>query len=220
MSNKTLALTPQLQRYIVDVGTREVPEQTQLREVTATHRYGTMQIAPDEGQFLQMLVRILGARKVLELGVFTGYSALSMALGLPAGGRIYACDISKKYTDIGRDYWEKAGVLDRIELRIAPALDYLQELIDEGHSGSFDLIFADAVKEEYRQYYELGLTLLRPGGVIAIDNVLWDGAVVDVENRTAETEAIRTLNSHVHADQRVDVSLVPIGDGLTLARKR
>ena len=220
MSRQTLNITDELHSYLISVSTRETKEQEALRQENANHPYASMQISPEQGQFLQLLVKMLGSEKIIELGVFTGYSSLCMALALPPNGQIIACDVSKEYTDIARSYWHRAGVADKIDLRLAPGLDTLNQLLDSGQAGSFDLIFTDAVKEEYQDYYELGLKLLRPGGVITIDNVLWSGAVVDPSNQTSETVAIRELNQHVHDDDRVDMCMLPLGDGLTLARKR
>ena len=174
-----------------------------------------MQVAPEQGQFLQLLVRLLGARRILEIGTFTGYSALSMALALPRGGRIVCCDLSEEWTSVARRYWKKARVADRISLRLGPALVTLKEL-----KGPFDLVFIDADKSNYAKYYERSLRLLRKGGVIAVDNTLWYGRVIDRRDRSVDTRAVRAFNRKLHRDPRVDLSLVPIGDGLTLALKR
>ncbi|MEM7283029.1 MAG: class I SAM-dependent methyltransferase [Pseudomonadota bacterium] len=220
MSRFSLSLTASLHQYIVEVGTRESPEQIALREQTANHPWAGMQISPEQGQFLQLLVQILGAKKIMELGVFTGYSSMSMALALPADGKLIACDVNEEYTNTAKIFWAKAEIQSKIDLVLAPALHTMQTQLDDGAAATFDLIFADAVKEEYQDYYELGLQLLRPGGVMATDNTLWNGDVVNPENQTDETKAIRAFNSHVHQDNRVDMVLLPIGDGLTLARKR
>lgn len=179
-----------------------------------------MQLAPEQGQFLALLVELTGARRALEVGSFTGYSGLCLALALPADGRLVACDISEDFTAIARRYWTEAGVAEKIDLRLAPALESLDALLDGGAAGSFDFMFVDADKENYPNYYERGLGLLRPGGLMAIDNVLWGGAVADPARQDADTEAIRALNAKLRDDERVTLSLVPIGDGLTLARKR
>jgi predicted O-methyltransferase YrrM len=178
-----------------------------------------MQIAPEQGQFMALLVRLTGARRILEIGTFTGYSALAMALALPAEGRIVACDVSEAWTAVAKRYWQRAGVAGRIELRLAPALQTLDALIGEGGGGSFDFAFIDADKSRYLDYYERSLTLLRPGGLIAVDNTLWGGSVADPAKIDADTAAIRAFNAALHADPRIELSLVPIGDGLTLARK-
>jgi predicted O-methyltransferase YrrM len=179
-----------------------------------------MQIAPEEGAFLALLVRILGARKVLEIGTFTGYSSTAMALALPADGRIICCDISKEWTDVARRAWTDAGVADRVDLRLGPALETLEQLLASGEAGSFGLAFIDADKANYAGYYEAALQLVRPGGLIAIDNVLWSGRVADPAESDESTVAIRELNDAIAADERVDVSMIPLADGLTLARVR
>jgi predicted O-methyltransferase YrrM len=202
--------------FIVANGTRETALQLRLREETATLAKGGMQIGPDQGQFLGFLVGLLGARRVLEIGTFTGYSALAMARALPADGRLDACDVDREWTDIGRRYWAEAGQADKITLHLAPALDTLARFAPS----SFDLAFIDADKTNYDAYYEACLTLVRPGGVIALDNMLWDGTVADMSDMQPDTLALRALNAKIHADERVDMSLLPIGDGLTLARRR
>jgi caffeoyl-CoA O-methyltransferase len=169
---------------------------------------------------MQILVKLMGAKKTIEVGVFTGYSSLSVALALPVDGKIIACDISTKYTDIAEKFWMDANVREKIDLRIGPAIDTLQKLIDHGLSNSFDFTFIDADKINYDNYYELCLKLLRPGGLIAIDNVLWSGDVVDERINDIDTESIRSLNKKLHSDSRVDISILPIGDGLTLALKK
>jgi predicted O-methyltransferase YrrM len=184
------------------------------------HEWARMQIAPEQGQFMSLLVRLTGARRAIEIGTFTGYSAAWMALALPADGRLVCCDQSAEWTAVGIPYWEQLEIRDRIDLRIAPALDTLNVLFGEGRQGQFDLIFIDADKESYLAYYERALELLRPGGLALFDNSLWGGRVADPGQKDSETEAIRALNRHLHQDQRIDLSLVPIGDGLSLARKR
>jgi predicted O-methyltransferase YrrM len=179
-----------------------------------------MQIAPEQGQFMALLVRLLGARRCLEVGVFTGYSTLAVALALPPEGRVIACDISAEYTAIARRHWDAAGVAGRIELRLGPAADTLDALLAAGGAGSYDFAFIDADKPAYPAYYERCLALLRPGGLIAVDNTLWGGAVADPADQEADTRAIRAFNGRLHGDARVDLSLAPIGDGLSLARKR
>ena len=219
MTNRTLNIDEHLYQYILDVSLREHPVLAELREVTRSQPRAGMQISPEQGQFMAMLVKLIGARQTLEIGVFTGYSALATALALPPDGRIIACDVNAEFTDIGRRHWEKAGVADKIDLRLAPAIDTLDALIAEGRSGSFDFAFIDADKTNYDNYYERCLQLLRVGGLIAIDNVLWDGDVAHPA-QDADTAALQALNIKLHADERVDLSLLTIADGLTLARKR
>ena len=220
MSNRTLPVSENIHHYLLDHSLRESNSLKALRKETMSLELSRMQIAPEQGQFMAMLVRMLGAKKIIELGVFTGYSTLCMAQVLPEGGRVIACDLDEEWTTIAKKYWQQAGVDNKIELHLAPAKDTLADLIDNGEQGEFDFAFIDADKENYTLYYEQCLKLLRPGGVIAVDNVLWDGNVADDSIQDAETQAIRALNEHIHQDQRVDISLVPIGDGLTLARKR
>jgi predicted O-methyltransferase YrrM len=219
-SNRSLSLTDSLYEYLLSASLREHRLLLELREETAAMPNAGMQIAPEQGQFLALLVRLIGATRCLEVGVFTGYSSLAVALALPEDGRIVACDVSEQWTAVARTYWRTAGVDGRIDLRLAPALETLDALIGEGRSGSFDFAFIDADKSSYLAYYERALTLLRPGGLVAIDNTLWDGRVIDPEVSDGDTVAIRHFNDVLHADERVDLSLVPIGDGLTLARKR
>lgn len=220
MSNKTLMLPDRLYRYLLSVSLRESELLRQLREETAKDPMARMQIAPEQGQFMALLLELLGARRVLEIGVYTGYSALCMASALPPDGRLVACDLSEQWTQVARRYWHAAGLADRIDLRLAPALDTLAALHADGEEASFDFVFVDADKREYRAYFEAALKLLRVGGLVAIDNTLWNGSVVDPDDQSEDTIAIRSFNEHLHRDQRVSLSLVPIGDGLTLARKR
>ena len=220
MSNRSIGLSSQIYDYLLAHSVREPDLLRRLRDETARlTEFANMQIAPEQGQFMGLLVQLIDARRCLEVGTFTGYSALAVTLAMPREGRFIACDVSKDFTDIARRYWKEAGVGDRIELRLQPALKTLDELIAGGQGGSFDFIFIDADKENYDGYYERALTLLRTGGLIAIDNVLWDGAVADSRVHDAMTNAIRALNDKVAKDQRVAISMVPIGDGLTLARK-
>lgn len=220
MSNRTFSLDNALYEYLLGASLREHPVLARLRAETAAHPQVNMQIAPEQGQFMALLVRLMGARRCLEIGVFTGYSSLAVALALPPEGRIVACDVSDEYTAVARRYWAEAGVAERIDLRLAPAVETLDALLAGGGAGSYDFAFIDADKEGYPAYYERSLRLLRPGGLIAVDNTLWDGAVADPQDQSADTVAIRAFNDSLHEDERVDLSLVPIGDGLTLARKR
>ena len=219
MSRRTLDLDDTLYDYVLANSLREHPAQAALREATKGHRWAGMQISPEQGQLMALLVRLIGARNAIEIGVFTGYSALTIALALPADGRLLACDISDEYTRIGRPFWRDAGVERKIELRLAPALETLDARIAEGAAGSYDFAFIDADKTGYDAYYERCLTLLRAGGLIAIDNVLWGGSVAKPAE-SDDTRALQALNRKLHRDERVDLALVPIGDGLTLARKR
>ena len=221
MSNTALGLTDEIAAYLRSVAVREPEVLVRLREETQGGiRAAIMQITPEQGAFMAMLVRMIGARKTLEVGVYTGYSSLSVALALPEDGRITACDTSEEWTDIARRYWKEAGVDHKIDLHLRPAVDTLDKLIDSGASGTYDFAFIDADKTNYDTYYERSLILLRPGGMIGIDNVLWSGQVIDADDTTESTQAIRAINRKVHDDDRVDICMLPIGDGLTLARKR
>lgn len=220
MLKRTLGLDDRLYNYLLSVSLRQPDILRRLREETANHPYSMMQIAPEQGQFMALLVQVLGAKKTLEVGVFTGYSTLSVALALPADGKIIACDISEEYTAIARRYWQEAGVADKIDLRIAPALDTLDRLLASKEAETFDFAFIDADKESYQDYYERSLQLVRTGGLIAIDNVLWSGRVADSEVVDKSTLAIQAFNEKLLHDERVSISLVPIADGLTLAFKR
>jgi predicted O-methyltransferase YrrM len=220
MPPEDLPITPELAEYIRSVSLREPDVLRRLREETASHPYVSMQISPEQGQFMALLTQLIGARRTLEIGVFTGYSSLAVALALPEAGRIIACDVSEEWTSIARRYWREAGVGGKIDLRLRPALQTLDDLIALGQAGSFDFAFIDADKENYAGYFERCLTLLRPGGLIAVDNVLWSGRVIDESVRDADTRAIRAFNAKLHADQRVWLSMLPIRDGLTLACKK
>jgi predicted O-methyltransferase YrrM len=219
MGKRTLNLTDPLYQYLLDQSLREVPAQTALREVTRSHPSAGMQIAPEQGQFMALLVKLMGARRALEVGVFTGYSALTVALALPEDGYLLACDINDHYTRVGKPYWEQAGVARKIELRLAPATETLDARLAAGEAGSYDFSFIDADKDNYDAYYERCLRLLRPGGLVAIDNTLWGGQVAS-PSADVETRSLQALNTKLHSDQRIDLSFLPIGDGLTLARKR
>ncbi|MEH2230059.1 MAG: class I SAM-dependent methyltransferase [Nostoc sp.] len=220
MPKQSIGLDNQLYNYLLSVSLREPEILEKLRQETANHPRSGMQISPEQGQFMSLLVQLIGAKKTLEVGVFTGYSSLSVALALPANGKIIACDVSEEFTAIARRYWQEAGVANKIDLRLAPALETLDELLATGQAETFDFAFIDADKENYDGYYERSLQLIRPGGLIAIDNVLWSGQVADEQNQDESTQAIRALNEKLHDDERVTLSLVPIADGLTLAIKR
>jgi predicted O-methyltransferase YrrM len=220
MSNKTFTLSDTLYQYLLRVSLRDDPLRARLREETARDEMAQMQSAPEQGQLMALLVKLIGARKALEIGVYTGYSALCVAAALPAGGRLIACDIDEAWTAVAQRYWKEAGVSEKIELRLAPALETLDALIANGESGSFDFAFIDADKENDGNYYERALTLLRPGGLIAVDNTLWSGRVADPAAKDVDTCAIRAFNEALYRDTRVDISLIPIADGLTLAMKR
>ena len=217
---RSLGLSEPLYRYVVDHSGPEHPVLRELREATAGMKHAGMQIGVDQGKLMALLVKLVGARRTLEIGVFTGYSALAVALALPPGGRVVACDVSEEWTAVGRAHWQKAGVAERIDLRLGRATKTLDELLAGGEAGRFDFAFIDADKEGYGAYYERCLQLVRAGGLIAIDNTLWSGAVADPAKRDADTEAIRALNDAIHRDERVDAAMLTVGDGLTLARKR
>lgn len=219
MSRNYTPITDALASYIREVTLREPEPLRRLREATEDHPRASMQIAPEQGQFLHFLARLIGARNVLEVGVFMGYSSSWIALALPPGGRILACDVSEEYTGIARNTWREAGVEDKIDLRLAPALETLDSLIAAGQSGAFDMAFIDADKANYSNYYERALQLVRPGGLIAADNTLWDGSVADPADKDPDTEAIRAFNLKLHGDERVALTLATIGDGVTLACK-
>ncbi|MDJ0894421.1 MAG: class I SAM-dependent methyltransferase [Alphaproteobacteria bacterium] len=219
MSTRTLSMSDALVNYLLAVSPPEPPLLARLRAETARLPDAGMQIAPEQGLFLRLLIRLTGATRCLEVGTFTGYSALVIASTLPPKGRLTCCDISKEYTDIALRYWDKAGLTDKISLRLGPALETLPDLLDTDGPGSFDFAFIDADKENYVSYYERCMELIRPGGLIAVDNVLWGGAVIDRARTDADTEGVRALNEHVCTDRRVTTAMVPIGDGMTLAMK-
>ena len=220
MSNKTLSLSEPLNAYLREISVREPELLARLRDETSRLPLAAMQITPEQGQFMQLLVKAMGIRRAIEIGVFTGYSSLCVALAMPDDGRIIACDVNESWTDIGRRYWKEAGVDHKIELRIAPALQTLDAMVENQLQDKFDFAFIDADKTAYGEYYERALVLIRPGGLIAVDNTLWNGNVADPGNQTDDTRAIREFNRQLHSDSRVDISLLPIGDGLTLALKR
>lgn len=220
MSSQTLGLDPLLQSYVRQVGVREPDVLRRLRERTSRLPDARMQISPEQGAFFGILLRLMGAVRCLEVGVFTGYSTLVTAMAIPETGRIVACDVSPEWTAIGREFWREAGVEAKIDLRLGPAAGTLDELLDAGGAETFDFAFIDADKENYLAYFERAFALLRSGGLIAIDNTLWSGQVADASIRDAGTVAIRDLNLELSRDERLDIALMPIGDGLTLARKR
>jgi caffeoyl-CoA O-methyltransferase len=220
MSNQSIGLPDELHEYLLSVSLREPDVMQRLRAETAEHPNSEMQIAPEQGQFLQFLVRLIGARRTLEIGVFTGYSALAVARELPETGTLVACDVSEDYTQVARRYWADAGVADRIDLRIAPAEKTLSTLLEDGQAGTFDFSFIDADKETYDTHYEQSLELLRPGGVIALDNMFRGGRVTDSDVEDESVRAIQRLNEKLHDDERIDLSMLPLADGITLAMKR
>jgi predicted O-methyltransferase YrrM len=217
---KTIGIEQPLYDYLLSVSLTEPEVLQQLRSETSTLSNAIMQVAPEQGQFMALLVRLMNAKKALEVGVFTGYSSLCVAIALPEDGKLVACDISDEYTSIARRYWDKAGVANKIDLQIAPAIETLDKLLANGEAETFDFAFIDADKSNYYNYYDRALKLIRPGGLIAVDNVLWSGAVADPEIRDNRTNKIREFNQKLHEDERVTISLVPIADGLTLALKK
>jgi predicted O-methyltransferase YrrM len=219
VSSRTLAIDDRIYQYLVDHSIREHPAQASLREATRSHPYAGMQIGPDQGQFMAMLVKLIGARRTIEIGTFTGYSALAVALALPEDGRVLACDISDEFTRIGRPFWREAGVEHKIDLVLAPALQTLDARLSAGEAGAYDFAFIDADKVSYDAYYERCLQLVRIGGLIAFDNTLWNGEVAKPAS-SSDTAALQALNDKLHRDERIDVSMLTIGDGLTLARRR
>ena len=220
MSSRNTYIEEHIYDYILNTSLRDTPLYEQLRSETAEMPMGGMQISPDQGQFMALVVKLIGARRILEIGTFTGYSSLVMAQALPADGTIVACDVSAEYTDVARRYWAEAGVANKIDLRIGPGAETLSQLLAEGGAATFDIAFIDADKPNYATYYENCLELVRSGGLIMIDNVLWGGRPADPGEHEESTVAIRGLNAALHKDERIDLSLVSIGDGLTLARVR
>ena len=220
MSTATILLDEKLREYLLNVSVKESEILRELREETAQMEYSAMQISPEQGSFMAFLVGLINGKRTLDIGVFTGYSSLVVALALPEDGYVTACDINTEWTDIARKYWKLAQVEDKIDLRIAPALETLDELLTDGYRGTYDFSFIDADKINYQQYYERSLELVRSGGLIAIDNVLWSGRVIDDHSGDPNTEAIREFNKKLYQDERVSISMVPIGDGLTLACKQ
>jgi predicted O-methyltransferase YrrM len=220
LSNRTLTLDDRSYEYLLAHSLREDTRLAALRAETAAHPQANMQIAPEQGQFMQMLVRLTGARRAIEVGVFTGYSSLAVMLAMPPDGRLLALDVSEEFTAVARRHWQAAGVAERIELVIAPAATTLESRLARGEAGRYDFAFIDADKVGYLGYYEQLLKLVRPGGLIVVDNTLWNGEVANPENREASTVALRAFNDALHHDERIDLALLPVGDGLTLARRR
>jgi predicted O-methyltransferase YrrM len=220
MSNRTLTLDDRLYDYLLRHSLREPEALARLRAETAAHPQVNMQIAPEQGQFMQMLVHLTNTRRAIEVGVFTGYSSLAVALAMPEDGRLLACDVSEEYTAIARRHWQGAGVAHKIELVLAPARETLDARLAAGEAGSYDFAFIDADKTGYLAYYERLMRLIRPGGLIVVDNTLWSGGVANPANRDPDTVALREFNDRLLADPRIDLSLLPLGDGLTLARRR
>ena len=220
MANRTIGISDELAAYVVKMGTREPDVLARLREETAAIPQHRMQIAPEEGAFLAMLVELTGARRCIEIGTFTGYSSTAVALALPDDGKLLCCDVSEDWTSMARRYWADAGVTSKIDLRIAPAIETLDQLIESGESAVYDFAFVDADKTGYDGYYERLLRLVRPGGLIAFDNTLWGGAVLEQDAEDDDTRAIQALNAKLAADERITVCLLPLADGVTLARRR
>jgi predicted O-methyltransferase YrrM len=220
VTDRRLQITDEIHRYLLDHSVREPEVLARLRAATASMPHAQMQIGPEQGQLMALLARLVGARRCIEVGVFTGYSSLAVALALPEDGRIVACDVSEAWTAVARRFWREAGVEHKIDLKLQPAVRTLEQLLAAGEAGRYDFAFIDADKESYDRYYELLLQLLRPGGLITLDNTLWSGHVANPDHHDADTDALRALNAKLHRDERVDLSLLPIGDGLTLARKR
>ena len=219
MSNRTLSIDDRIYDYICDVAINEAVLLTQLREETAQLEYAEMQISPEQGQFMSLLIKLMAAKRAIEIGTFTGYSSICIASAMPADGQLICCDISPQWTSIAQKYWALAEIENKIELYTQPAEQTLQQLLDDGNEKSFDFIFIDADKQNYITYYEMSLQLLRKGGMIAVDNTLWSGAVADLDNNEPGTRAIRRFNEMIKKDNRVSKSLVTIGDGLTLILK-
>ena len=220
MARTTHTMDESLREYLLSVSLREPDVVRRQREDTENLPSASLQSSPEQGQFLRLLVELMGARKALEVGVYCGFSALSVALGLPDDGMMIACDVSEEWTNIARKYWEEAGIAHKIDLRLAPALETLAKLLDDGQAGTFDFAYIDADKAAYVDYFEYALKLLRPGGLITVDNTLWHGRLIDPEDQHPDTNAMRSFNEKLHRDERVSLSMLPIGDGLTLALKR
>jgi predicted O-methyltransferase YrrM len=219
MPLRTIQIDDRLYQYVLDHSLREHPAQAALREATRTHKHAGMQISPDQGQFMALLMKLIGAKRTIEIGTFTGYSALTVALALPPDGRVLACDISDEFTRVGKPFWQQAGVEHKIDLVLGPALATLDARLAKGEAASYDFAFIDADKVNYGGYYERCLQLLRTGGLLAFDNTLWSGAVARPA-KDDDTRALQALNDRLHADERIEMALLTVGDGLTLARKR
>ncbi len=220
MSHVHLQMTDELIGYLRASSPEESDVLKRLRKETESHPRGRMQITPEQGNFFALLIRLMNAKKTLEIGVFTGYSSISVAQALPQDGKLIACDLSEEFTAVARRYWKQAGLESKIDLRLGPALESLEKLKEEGHSGTFDFAFIDADKTNYRNYYEQSLTLLRPGGLIALDNVLWGGEVLNQNTEDPDTIALQQINEWICRDERVSSCMLPVGDGLTLALKK
>ena len=219
MSTRTIPMTDELYDYFLGVSLREPAVLARLRDATLAHPEASMQISPEQGQFMRFLIRLMGAKRAIEIGTFTGYSALSVALAMPDDGYLVACERREEFTKIGQPFWREAGVADRIDLRIGKAVGTLEAMLEAGEGDTYDFAFIDGDKKNYVNYYDLCLQLVRIGGVIAIDNALWSGRLTDETLDDPATTAIRTLNESIRDDDRVDMSLLPIGDGLMLARR-
>jgi predicted O-methyltransferase YrrM len=220
MANRTIGISDDLAAYVLEVGSREPDVLARLRVETAALPQSNMQIAPEEGAFLAMLVELIGARHCIEIGTFTGYSSTAVALALPENGSLLCCDVSEEWTSLARKYWDEAGVASKIDLRIAPASETLDHLIADGGEAAYDFAFVDADKTGYDGYYERLLRLVRPGGLIAFDNMLWGGGVLDLDAEDEDTRAIQALNTKLSGDERISLCLLPVADGVTLARRR
>jgi predicted O-methyltransferase YrrM len=220
MGKNTLELNDSLYDYLLSVSLHEDEVLQALREETRQIDMHIMQISPDQGQFMALLVKLTGAKKILEVGTFTGYSALAMARAMPEEGELVACDISESWTNVAKKYWQQAGVTEKIKLHLAPAEETLKKILKNNAADSFDMAFIDADKKNQWTYYECCLELLRPGGVILVDNVLWNGSVINEKDESEDTEAIRLFNKKIYKDNRVEISMIPVGDGITLARKK
>ncbi|MEP6814308.1 MAG: class I SAM-dependent methyltransferase [Marmoricola sp.] len=220
MANKTIGISDELAAYVVKVGAREPEVLARLRQETAAIPQHGMQIAPEEGAFLAMLVELTGARRCIEIGTFTGYSSIAVALALPEDGQLVCCDVSEEWTALASKYWDEAGVADKISLRVAPAAETLDQLLADGAASTYDFAFVDADKAGYDGYYERLLQLVRPGGLIVFDNTLWDGRVLDQDTEDEDTRALQALNTKLAGDERIALCLLPVADGVTLARRR
>jgi len=220
MANRTIGVDGDLYDYLLRLGVREPLPLQELREATDLEEMSEMRSAPEQGQFMAMLLRLIGARRVIEVGTYTGYATLWMALSLPLDGKVITCDVSERWTFVAHRFWEQAGVAHKVHLELGPAMKTLDGLLAKGEANAFDFAFIDADKVNYDGYFERCLQLVKPGGIIAIDNVLWGGSVIDADNREVSTEAIRGLNAKLQNDDRIDLAMLPIADGLTLAVKR